>query len=175
MIVFLWHHSHCTDGRDCYCKYWDAVFSLLFTAYCMLFDSSVRKSEIHSTMIDKCVQSRRPRRSSLKRMDYQDMKGSPTLLLPVSESGKPGQSFVCISAPKELVKSNEVEMSEEKMSDWCSPLSHWLLDHHVVPCTTKCILVLIMYYIFPCPVNWQRMQRSLYSFIIWTYYYYYYV
>ena len=50
-------------------------------------------------------------------MDYQDMKGSPTLLLPVSESGKPGQSFVCISAPKELVKSNEVEMSEEKMSD----------------------------------------------------------
>ena len=38
-------------------------------AYCVLFDSSARKSEIHSTMIDKCVQARRPRRSSLKQQD----------------------------------------------------------------------------------------------------------
>jgi hypothetical protein len=39
--------------------------------YCVLFDSSVRKSEIHSTMIDKCVQARRPRRSSLKQLEVQ--------------------------------------------------------------------------------------------------------
>ena len=41
-------------------------------AYCVLFDSSARKSEIHSTMIDKCVQSRRPRRSSLKQVEHGD-------------------------------------------------------------------------------------------------------
>ena len=41
-------------------------------AYCVLFDSSARKSEIHSTMIDKCVQSRRPRRSSLKQAEHGD-------------------------------------------------------------------------------------------------------
>lgn len=52
---------------------------VIFTAYCVLFDKTVRKSEIHSTMIDKCVQSRRPRRSSLKRLDYQqELKLSPT-------------------------------------------------------------------------------------------------
>ena len=35
----------------------------------MLFDNSSRKSEIHSTMIDKCVQARRPRRSSLRQLE----------------------------------------------------------------------------------------------------------
>ena len=46
-----------------------SFFTQLFVAYCVLFDSSSRKSEIHSTMIDKCVQARRPRRSSLRQVD----------------------------------------------------------------------------------------------------------
>lgn len=86
----------------------------------MLFDSSVRKSEIHSTMIDKCVQSRRPRRSSLKRMDYHEVKISPTLLVPVSEAPKAGTGFACISAPIQdmvMKPSNETDMSKDKMSD----------------------------------------------------------
>ena len=41
----------------------------------MLFDGSSRKSEIHSTMIDKCVQARRPRRSSLRQMEHMGTGG----------------------------------------------------------------------------------------------------
>lgn len=43
-------------------------------AYCVLFDASARKSEIHSTMIDKCVQARRPRRSSLKQQEQREFQ-----------------------------------------------------------------------------------------------------
>lgn len=54
--------------------------SVFHVAYCVLFDNTARKSEIHSTMIDKCVQARRPRRSSLKQQEQMSTTCSATEL-----------------------------------------------------------------------------------------------
>ena len=51
-------------------NYYFSILFLFSLAYCVLFDNTARKSEIHSTMIDKCVQARRPRRSSLKQQEH---------------------------------------------------------------------------------------------------------
>lgn len=93
--------------------------SLVPAAYCVLFDNSVRKSEIHSTMIDKCVQSRRPRRSSLKRLDYQEVKISPTLILPPADTAKTAPAFTCSTAQIQAMvrSSSETDGSGEKPSD----------------------------------------------------------
>ena len=63
-------------------------------AYCVLFDGSARKSEIHSTMIDKCVQARRPRRSSLKQQESMTPR-----LQQVMDIGTIGRSLMTTSVP----------------------------------------------------------------------------
>ena len=77
----------------------------IFSAYCMLFDSSVRKSEIHSTMIDKCVVEETTA-ISLKRMDYHEVKISPMqclyCLLPSSAAPIPWSSCELIVAKNKL-------------------------------------------------------------------------
>ena len=71
--------------------------------------SSVCKSEIHSTMIDKCLQSCKTKTIELEENGLPRNEGFTHL---ATESGKPSQSFVCISVPKELVSSPHVALED---------------------------------------------------------------
>lgn len=108
------------------------VINYFCVAYCVLFDGSARKSEIHSTMIDKCVQARRPRRSSLKQQQQQET----SRLQQVMDLGTTGRPLVTGSisttpppAPPQYIVNQVIGGKEQYHIEGSSRASSGILKH----------------------------------------------